>query len=148
MYRHILIPTDGSELAARGVDHGLALAKPLGAKVTILTVTEPLSGSAINAAVVGGLRNPVGQYEHQMDEHVKKISARIEKKAAELGVPIEIARETDEFPAEAIVREAKLRGCDLIVMASHGRRGVRKFLLGSQTSEVLVHTTLPVHVVR
>ena len=148
MYKHILVPTDGSELAARGVDHALALAKPLGAKVTILTVTEPLSGAAVNAAVQGGMRDPLGQYEHQMDEHVQKISARIQKKAAELNVSVEIARETDEFPAEAIVREAKLRGCDLIVMASHGRRGVRKFLLGSQTAEVLVHTNIPVHVVR
>jgi nucleotide-binding universal stress UspA family protein len=74
--------------------------------------------------------------------------APVRRRASELGVPIEIVRETDASPAEAIVRVAKLRGCDLIVMASHGRRGLKKLMLGSQTSEVLVHTTLPVLVIR
>mgnify|MGYP001197297773 FL=1 len=148
MYKHILIATDGSELANKGVEHGLALAKPLGAKVTVLTVTEPLSTTALQAAVQGGMDNPLGLYEHQMDEEVKKLSDPIMKKAAELGVTVEVERETDEFPAEAIIRAAKRKGCDLIVMSSHGRRGVSKFLLGSQTSEVLVHTTIPVHVIR
>ncbi|RIK96827.1 MAG: universal stress protein [Proteobacteria bacterium] len=148
MYKHILIATDGSELADKGVEHGLALAKPLGAKVTVLTVTEPLSATAVQAAVQGGMDNPLGLYEHQMDEEVRKLSDPIMKKAAELGVTVEVERETDEFPAEAIIRTAKRKGCDLIVMSSHGRRGVSKFLLGSQTSEVLVHTTIPVHVIR
>ncbi len=148
MYKHILIATDGSELADKGVEHGLALAKPLGAKVTVLTVTEPLSATAVQAAVQGGMDNPLGLYEHQMDEEVQKLSDPIMKKAAELGVTVEVERETDEFPAEAIIRTAKRKGCDLIVMSSHGRRGVSKFLLGSQTSEVLVHTTIPVHVIR
>jgi len=148
MYKHILIATDGSELATKGVEHGLAMAKPLGADVTILTVTQPLPGTAINAAVHAGMENPLGQYERQMDEEAEKLAAPIVKKAAELGVPIQVERETDEFPAEAIVRVAKLKGCDLIVMSSHGRRGVSKLLLGSQTAEVLAHTNLPVHVIR
>ena len=63
-------------------------------------------------------------------------------------VGIELFHEVDSSPAEAIVRAAKLRGCDLIVMSSHGRRGIRKLLLGSQTAEVLVHTTTPVLVIR
>ncbi|HWW47936.1 MAG TPA: universal stress protein [Xanthobacteraceae bacterium] len=148
MYKHILIATDGSELATKGVDHGLALAKALGANVTVLTVTEPLSGAALDAAVRGGLKNPVGQFEHQMDEHVENLAAPIRKKAADLGVPVQIARETDEFPAEAIVRYAKLNNCDLIVMSSHGRRGAKRLILGSQTAEVVTHTTIPVHVIR
>ncbi len=148
MYKHILIATDGSELATKGVEHGLGLAKPLGADVTVLTVTEPLPGTAINAAIHGGMENPLGQYERQMDEEAKKLAAPIVKRAAELGVPIQVERETDEFPAEAIVRVAKLKGCDLIVMSSHGRRGVSKLLLGSQTAEVLAHTNLPVHVIK
>lgn len=148
MYKHILIATDGSELASKGVEHGLGLARPLGARVTVLTVTEPLSTTALQSAIHGGLENPLGQYEHQMDEDVKKLTDPIVRKATELGVPIEVDRETDEFPAEAIIRTAKRKGCDLIVMSSHGRRGVSKLLLGSQTSEVLVHTTIPVHVIR
>jgi nucleotide-binding universal stress UspA family protein len=148
MYKHILIATDGSELATKGVEHGLALAKPLGAKVTILTVTEPLPSTALEAAVHSGLDNPLGRYERQMDQDVQKLAEPILKKAAELGVTVEVERETDEFPAEAIIRAAKRNGCDLIVMSSHGRRGVSKLLLGSQTAEVLVHTTIPVHVIR
>jgi nucleotide-binding universal stress UspA family protein len=148
MFKHILIATAGSELAARGVEYGLTLAKPLGAKVTVLTVTAPLTSHSVEAATAEGLTNPLGRYEHQMDEYVQKLAAPIEKRAAELGVALEVMRETDDYPAEAIIRTAKLRGCDLIVMASHGRRGVRKLLLGSQTSEVLVHTTIPVLVVR
>lgn len=148
MYNHILIATDGSELAGKGVEHGLALAKPLGAKVTVLTVTEPLSTTALQAAIHGGLENPLGQYEHQMDQDVKKLTDPIVKKAAELGITLEVERETDEYPAQAIIRTAKRKGCDLIVMSSHGRRGVSKLLLGSQTAEVLVHTTIPVHVIR
>jgi nucleotide-binding universal stress UspA family protein len=148
MYKHILIATDGSDLARKGVDHGLALAKPLGAKVTVLTVTEPISTTALQAAAQGGIDNPLGQYEHQMDNDVKKLAEPIITKATQLGIAIEVERETDEFPAEAIIRAAKRRGCDLIVMSSHGRRGVSKLLLGSQTSVVLMHTTTPVLVIR
>jgi len=148
MYKHILIATDGSELAGKGVEHGLALAKPLGAKVTVLTVTEPLSTAALQAATHGGLENPLSQYERQMDHDVKKLTDPIVKKATELGITIEVERETDEFPAEAIIRSAKRKGCDVIVMSSHGRRGVSKLLLGSQTAEVLMHTTIPVLVIR
>ena len=74
--------------------------------------------------------------------------AAIERRAAEHGVPVELAHEIDEHPAEAIVRLAKLRGCDLIVMSSHGRRGARRLILGSQTAEVVTHTTTPVLVIR
>lgn len=148
MFKHILVATGGSELAARGVEHALTLAKPLGAKVTVVTVTAPLSSQSAEAATAEGLTDPLGRYERQMDEHVEKLAAPIRKRAAELGVATEVMRETDDYPAEAIIRIAKLRNCDLIVMASHGRRGVRKLLLGSQTAEVLVHTTIPVLVVR
>ena len=148
MFKHILIATDGSELADRGVDQGLELAAKLGAKVTALCVTEPLHPGAVEAAVTGGVSDPVGLYERQMDEHVALIGTSIESRARKLGVAVEIARETDDFPAEAIVRTAKLNQCDLIVMSSHGRRGIQKVLLGSQTSEVLVHTSIPVLVIR
>ena len=148
MYRHILIATDGSELATKGVEQGLALAKPLGARVTVLTVTEPLSNRAIQAAAQAGLDDPHGRYERQMDDEIKKLGEPVLKKAAELGITVEVERDTDEFPAEAIIRSAKRLGCDLIVMSSHGRRGVSKLLLGSQTSEVLTHTSIPVLVIK
>jgi len=148
MYRHILIATDGSELAARGVEHGLALAGPLGAKVTVLSVSEPLRPTATRAAMMGGVDDPVARYDQQIDDDMKKRFQSIEQRAAEHGIVVDLVHEIDDFPAEAIVRTARLKDCDLIVMSSHGRRGAARLLLGSQTAEVLAHTKLPVLVVR
>jgi nucleotide-binding universal stress UspA family protein len=148
MYRHILIATDGSELAARGIEQGLALAGPLGAKVTVLSVSQPLDTAAARAAALGGIADPVGRYDQQIDEEMKNRFRSIEERAAEHGVEVDLLHEIDDHPAEAIVRTAKLKSCDLIVMSSHGRRGAARLILGSQTSEVLAHTTLPVLVVR
>ena len=148
MYKHILIATDGSELATKGIEHGLALAKPLGAKVTVLTVTEPLKAAAVQAAIAGGVDDPVGRYDQQIDQDMKERYKSIEQRASQYGITVDLRHEIDEFPAEAITNVAKLQGCDLIVMSSHGRRGIQKVLLGSQTSEVLVKTTVPVLVVR
>lgn len=148
MYKHILIATDGSELARRGLEHGLALAKPLGAKVTVLAVSEPLRPEMASAARHDGTYDPVTRYDQQIMAMMKERFAFIEGRAAEHGVTVELAHEIDDSPAEAIVRFARLGDCDLIVMSSHGRRGVRRVLLGSQTSEVLVNTTIPVLVIR
>lgn len=148
MYKHILIATDGSELADKGLEHGLALAKPLDAKVTVLSVSEPLRQDMVNAARMGGIDDPVTRYDQQIDSIMKDRFAYIEQRGSEYGVAADLAHEIDGSPAEAIVRYAKLNSCDLIVMSSHGRRGVQKVLLGSQTSEVLAHTAIPVLVVR
>lgn len=148
MYKHILIATDGSDLARKGLEHGLSLAKALDAKVTVLTVSEPLRPEMASAALLGGIEDPVTRYDRQIDAIMKERFAFIEDRASEHGVAVDLAHEIDTSPAEAIVRYAKLKGCDLIVMSSHGRRGVQKILLGSQTSEVLVDTTIPVLVIR
>lgn len=148
MYKNILIATDGSELARKGLEHGLSLAKPLGAKVTVLTVSEPLRPEMANAARLGGIDDPVGRYDQQIDDIMKKRFALIEQRGAEHSITPDLVHEIDDSPAEAILRFAKLRSCDLIVMSSHGRRGLQKVLLGSQTSEVLANTTIPVLVVR
>lgn len=148
MYKHILLTTDGSEFAKKGVDHGLDLAKLTGARVTLVSVTEPIALSDISAAASGGVENPFARYEQQMDTHFRKVAEPIEMKAQEMGIAIETERDTDSAPAEAIVRIAERKGVDLIVMASHGRRGLSKLLLGSQTTEVLVRTKVPVLVVR
>lgn len=148
MYQHILIATDGSELARKGLEHGLALARPLKAKVTVLTVSEPLRPEVIEAARRGGLEDPTAHYDRQIDALMKERFAYIEERAREHHVTVDLVHEVDRSPAEAIVRFAKTRDCDLIVMSSHGRRGMRKILLGSQTSEVLAHTTVSVLVIR
>jgi len=148
MYKNILIATDGSELANKGVRQGLALAEKLGAKVTFLSVVAPLAPEAIRAAMASGIADPIGGYDQQIDEGMKKRYAALEQEAAQYSITVDVLHEIDESPAEAIVRVAEIKACDLIVMASHGRRGIRRALLGSQTAEVLVNTNIPVLVIR
>lgn len=148
MYKHILIATDGSEFAAKGVEHGLALAEALTAKVTVLRVVEPLEREAVTEASASGIDNPILRYDQQIDDNMKTQFASIERRATEHGIPVELLHEIDDAPAKAIVRAAKLTGCDLIVMTTHGRRGAQRLVLGSQTDEVVTHTDVPVLVVR
>lgn len=148
MYKHILIATDGSDLAARGLEQGLALAGPLGAEVTVLTVTEPLDSRTLAAAVAAGVYDPATRYDQSIDREMQERFAEIDKQAEAQNLTVTLLHEIDHHPAQAIVRTADLRHCDLIVMSSHGRRGARKLILGSQTAEVLAHTTIPVLVIR
>lgn len=148
MYKHILIATDGSELADKGVEQGFALAQTLGAKVTVLSVTEPLPWRARQAALNAGVEDPAGRYDQSIDEEMNRRFDAIRQRATDKGVKVELTHEIDEHPAEAIIRLADREKCDLIVMSSHGRRGVRRFVLGSQTAEVVTQTMIPVLVIR
>jgi nucleotide-binding universal stress UspA family protein len=144
MYKHILIATDGSELAGKAVTTGLTLAKELGAKVTAVTVTEPWS------AMMSGepaLVFPIEDYEKVAAENAQRILAGVRDAAREAGIDCETVHASD-FPAEGIIETAKAKGCELIVMASHGRRGLSKLLLGSQATRVLTLATVPVLVCR
>jgi nucleotide-binding universal stress UspA family protein len=145
MYKHILIASDGSELAGRAVEQGLTLAKTLGSKVTAVTVTEPWT-----AAVSGewAIAFPVEEYEKAAAANAQKILKQVSETAARIGVACETVHVQDQFPAEGIVEEAKARNCDLIVMGSHGRRGLAKFVLGSQATRVLTHSTTPMLICR
>ena len=144
MYKHILIATDGSELAGRAVATGLTLASALKARVTAVTATEPWS-----AMVMGepALVFPIEEYEKAAAENAGRILSGVSRSAEEVGVECETVHVND-FPAEGIIEAAKANGCDLIVMASHGRRGLSKLLLGSQTTRVLTLSTVPVLVCR
>mgnify|MGYP001277128570 CR=1 FL=1 len=150
MYKHILISTDGSEIGQKGVDHGLALAKNVGAKVTLVTVSEPFPIYAGAAAGPGWLPPPMATAEYEASQKEAAIRTLADAKAAadRLGVDAETVYIAEAHPAEAIVDTAGKRHCDVIVMASHGRRGLRRLLLGSQTIEVLTHSPVPVLVVR
>jgi nucleotide-binding universal stress UspA family protein len=145
MYKHILIASDGSELAGRAVEQGLTLAKTLGSNVTAVTVTEPWT-----AAVSGewAIAFPVEEYEKAAAANAQKILKQVSETAARIGVACETVHVQDQFPAEGIVEEAKARNCDLIVMGSHGRRGLAKFVLGSQATRVLTHSTTPMLICR
>jgi nucleotide-binding universal stress UspA family protein len=148
MYKHILISTDGSEVAQKGVDHGLTLAKALGAEVFIITVTEPYPTFTGGSAywVPGPVE--MGDYEAAQKEGAEKLLAAVKAAAEKLGVDAKTIHVPDKWPAEAIVEAARTNHCSLIVMASHGRRGLGRLLLGSQTSEVLANSPVPVLVVR
>ena len=149
MYANILLSTDGSEVARNGVRHGIALAKALNAKVTVITVTEPMYID-YGGGHDGGYIPPqeeVDNYEAASKASAGRVLDGARAMAEQIGIAAEFLHVTNGHPATAIVETAKSRGCDLIVMASHGRRGLRKFFLGSQTSEVLADGSLPVLVV-
>ena len=146
MYTHILISTDGSEVARKGVDHGLSLAKSLGAKVTVVMVTERWRVYTGPDWAPGPTE--MAAYDARQKEAATKVLADVKAAADRLGVDAETVHVPEAQPAEAIIATANERGCNLIVMASHGRRGLRRLLLGSQTSEVLVSSPVPVLVVR
>ena len=148
MYRKILIATDGSELGDSAVEHGLQLAKALKANVMVVTVTEAWSPLDVADEAELGNFNAVKLYE----DAAERVAVAILKRANDRAQAIEVSAETrhvaDCRPAEGILDTAKLEDCNLIVMASHGRRGLQKVLMGSQTSEVVTLSDRPVLVVR
>ena len=145
MYQRILIATDGSELAARAVTHGIALAKSMGAPITIVRVTEPFPFFATNPEILTD--TPASYAKHAKEAATKTLDAAVAAaKAAE--VSCEAIHVEHAHPYEAIIKTAHSRVCDLIVMASHGRRGVSAIVLGSETVKVLTHSTIPVLVYR
>jgi nucleotide-binding universal stress UspA family protein len=145
MYKNLLIATDGSELADKGVTNGLALAKALGAKVTIVTVSDPWT-----AFVTGevGASFPIDEYERACEVNASAILSSVAKRAEAAGVTCEKRYVKDQFAAEGILDTAKKEGSDLIVMSSHGRSGVARLLLGSQANKVVTHSTVPVLICR
>ena len=150
MYANILLSTDGSDVAKRGVTHGIALAKALNAKVTVVTVTEPLPidyGSGHASGWVPS-QEEFDRFDLANKEHAGRLLDEARAMAEQTGISAELLHVPNAHPATAIIETAKSKGCDLIVMASHGRRGLRKLLLGSQTSEVLVNGSVPVLVVQ
>lgn len=148
MYANILLSTDGSDVARKGVKHGIALAKALDAKVTVITVTEPLT-LALGTGHAGWIppQEMFDSFDAARKERLREILDEVRAMAEQIGISVELLHVPNAHPATAIIETAKSRGCDLIVMASHGYRGLRKLFLGSQTSEVLVDGSVPVLVV-
>ncbi|MCK6432127.1 MAG: universal stress protein [Burkholderiaceae bacterium] len=144
MYKRILVPTDGSEITAKAIQTAVALAKSTGATLTTLSVKEPFPYSAISEM------QPVPPQEFY-DAQERIAAARVKAvvdSAKDSGLNCDGYTVEALHPWEAILDHAKQQGCDLIVMASHGRRGMSALLLGSETSRVLTHSPLPVLVVK
>ncbi|HOB95118.1 MAG TPA: universal stress protein [Aquabacterium sp.] len=144
MYKRILVPTDGSEITAKAVDTAVALARLSGASLSTLCVKEPFPYSAISEMQPVPPQEFYDAQERIAAERVKAVMAA----AGAAGVACEGATVEALHPWEAILEQAKNQGCDLIVMASHGRRGMAALLIGSETSRVLTHSPLPVLVVK
>lgn len=145
MYDRILIPTDGSELADKAVDQGLALAKTVGAKVTIVRVTNVPAPMVYEGVVVA---LPTEEIREEIAARVADHFKALKAKAAAAGVDVETVHLEDDNPWKVIIDTANAKKADLIMMASHGRRGLSAVLLGSETQKVLTHTAIPVLVCR
>ena len=141
MYKHILIATDGSELAEKAVVHGLELAKAVKARVTFVTVSEPM-WSAVPGEMA--IAFPHAEYEKSTAATAEKILTLAGSIAKQKGVGFEIKHAKEQLPADGIIAAANESACDLIVMATHGRRGLAKLVLGSQAAEVINSSKIPV----
>ena len=145
MYKRILLPTDGTEFCERAVRHGIALAKLTQGAVIGVTVTQPLHSSIPRSLIPKNLASTIHSETVKLADEKLAVVQRL---AQEAGVPVEVVRQSNDHPWQAIVETSKQKTCDLIVMASHGRRGVSAVVLGSETYKVLTHSAIPVLVVR
>jgi nucleotide-binding universal stress UspA family protein len=146
-YQHLLVPSDGTQLSNQALEQGIFLAKALGAKLTLLHVQAPLPipligmGDMLDPATVESLSATAARETERIVNE-----AKVAGEAAGLQIRTEVVKQ--DLPYRAIVEAARRHGCDLIVMASHGRKGLSGLLLGSETQRVLLHAPIPVLVVR
>jgi len=147
MFKHILIPTDGSETAGKAVHAGIALAAEIGARVTGYCAQEPVPTHIYGEGYVADKRL-VTEFERRASDFAKRNVKAIEEAAKAAGVAFTPLVTRSPMPYRGIISAAEKNGCDAIVMASNGHRGLQKLLLGSVTQEVLTHSKIPVLVYR
>ena len=145
MFKNILIATDGSDLAAKAVEQGILFTKEIGAKITAVTVTEPFH---LLSVAPSQLEYTPIEYKKHAEAHAEKVLGTVSAAAKLAGVDCDVLHVEHEQIYQAIIDAAEARRCDLIVMASHGRRGVSAVVLGSETVKVLTHSKIPVLVFR
>jgi nucleotide-binding universal stress UspA family protein len=148
MFKHILFPTDGSQLSRKALATALALAKALGARISAIHVIEPYMPPVTDLAWVYPDPWSPEDYEKAATKASSVFLAQAMAEAKNAGVACETQSVIAGAPWDAIVKTATKRRCDLIVMASHGRRGFASMLLGSETQKVLTHASIPVLVCR
>lgn len=149
MFRNILVATDGSDLAEKGVNQGIALASQLGSKLTFVSVTELLpSYGIVVAAEWASSPESFEDYRDSITKSANEILKKARDKAKEAGVAAEAVHIENQSPAHGIIDAAKAYECDLIIVSSHGRSGVSKLLLGSQAATVLAESTVPVLILK
>jgi nucleotide-binding universal stress UspA family protein len=147
MYKKILVATDGSTLSKKAVTHAISLAQLSGAELVALKVVPRYPQSYFEGGMVLPASD-VGRIEKQRMEHSQTIVDAVAKSGTAKGVTVKAITSKSDLVSDAIIAAAKKHKCDLIVMASHGRNGVKRLLLGSETQLVLTHSTVPVLVLR
>lgn len=145
MYKHILLPVDGSDLSLRAADAGIALARQLGARVHAVHVVVPLPAVPFLNEIIA---TSDAEYADSAEEAGARYLAAVRERADAAGVPCHCSLETDPRPHHAICEVARRESCDLIVMGSHGWRGLDRLLLGSQAQRVILESDVPVLVHR
>ena len=145
MFKHLLLPTDGSPLSEAAVRMGIRFAKSINAKVTGFHAMPKFRVFTYRTEM---LEDTKEEFARDSRAHAQKYLAVVEQAATEAGVSCDVARATSDFPYEAIIEAAEENGCDLIMMASHGRGGMQALLLGSETHKVLTYCPIPVLVYR
>lgn len=145
MFKHLLVPTDGSPLSEGAVMKGIKLAAEQGARVTGIHVSPQFHVLTYRAYMLEETR---ATYEQDSEVHARRYLDFIAKTAKESQVSCETVRKISDEPFQVIIDVARARNCDLIVMASHGRRGIKGYFLGSETHRVLTHSDIPVLVCR
>ena len=145
MYKHILVPTDGSELSDRAVTEAIAFARSIGARMTLLTVSPAFHPTGYDPFVVTATP---GEWERAHQTRARQVLGDARARAVGAGVASEVISAVSDAPWQAIIETARQQACDLVFMASHGRRGVAGMLLGSETQRVLTHCKVPVLVYR
>ena len=145
MFKHILLPTDGTPAAGAAIDACLRFARQTGARITAVHVMPILHMFAYEPGVTESVREQVVK---DREHHSKQALEQLEQRAVAAGVPCTPLLLTSDYPYEAIIEAARDAGCDLIAMASHGRAGIKGVLLGSETQKVLSHSAIPVLVFR
>ena len=149
MYKHILVPTDGSELSDKAVAAAIKLAQILGARITAFHAMEPYPLQGAYAAEASGVAELQPEiFAERSVEYAKRVLEAVGNAAKAAKVQCQTGYATSRSASQAIVNKARAENCDLIVMASHGRRGLEGFLLGSETQKVLTHSSIPVLVYR
>ncbi len=148
MFKHILLPTDGSKLSDNAVRHGIEFAKSINARVTAIHVVPEFQMIADEGFVAPMSAQFKERFEKEARERARKVLDKVEKMAKTAEVAYSGVIVNSDFPHQQIIHTAQKRKCDLIMMASHGRRGLSGLLLGSETAKVLTHSKIPVLVVR
>ena len=144
-YNCILVATDGSDVAGKAVRHAIELAKSLRSRLTAVLVTEPYEAVAFTETMV--VVDP-SDYRKNCEEHAKQVLSKVSADAQAAGVSCDTIHQDSHWPYDGIIKAAEETKADLIVVGSHGRRGIEGLLLGSQAVKLLTHTTIPTLVVR